>query len=254
MPDAGHLRSHRNVAPPRSVEHSVRPVGPHAEILALQATVGNRAVARAIGRARGRSLQRKVVTKVGTIATQTELMADKQAWSVFLLLEAADQATFQGDVVDVSKNVPLTDYITKAKVSGPPVIKRWLEANLDAIAATPPGMIQIGGQDVTDYGYGNLLRFRWFNVTGPKGPKGSGRNVTIPTLGVNLHRGPKYAGIGSIWCKFGDDMTFDYIQNDLAGIDRDQIRRDLEPHAAADPRIKIKRLANNARLPVAVVI
>jgi hypothetical protein len=250
MPDAGYLRSHRNVAQSRSGERLVRPVGPDAEILALQTTVGNHAVARAIGRARGRSLQRAV----GGITGPQALKADKQAWSVFLLLENAEQQNFQRDVLDVNVNVPLANYIALAKVSGEPVIKTWLEANLDAIAATKPGMIQIGGQDVADYGYGNLLRFRWFSLTGPMGPRGTGAKVPIATLGVNLHRGPKYAGIGAIWCKFGDDMTLGYVQNNLAGINRAQIRHDLEHHAAADPRNEIKGLANNAMLPPAVVI
>jgi hypothetical protein len=249
-PDAGSLRSHSSPAPWRSDERSVGPVEPNAEILALQATVGNHAVARAIGGARGRSLQRAV----GGIATPDALKADKQAWSVFLLLETAHQQNFQKDVVDATKDVPLADYIAFAKVSGTPVVQTWLEANLDAIAATKPGMIQIGGQDVADYGYGNLLRFRWFDVEGPMGPRGKGTKVRIATLGVNLHRGPKYAGIGSVWCKFGDDMTFEYIQNNLAGIDRAQMRRHLQQHATADSRNQIKRLANNANLPPAVAI
>jgi hypothetical protein len=243
--DAGHLRSQRDLGP-----HSARPVEPRADILALQATVGNRAVGRAIGRARGRSLQRKV----GGIATVDELKKDQQAWSVFLLLDEAEQQKFQTDVGDDTKDVPLAGYIAKAKVSGKPVLKTWLEANLDAIAATKPDMIQIGGQDVTDYGYGNLLRFRWFKVLGPVGPRGKGAKVRIATLGVNLHRGPRYSGIGGIWCKFGDDMTIDFVHNDLAGINRAQIRQDMQQQAAADPRQNIRRLADNNNLPVAVVI
>jgi hypothetical protein len=250
MPDAGHLQSHRNGAPSRSSERLVQPVGPQAEILALQTTVGNQAVARAIGRAPGRSLQRAV----GGITTPEELKANKQAWSVFLLLTSVEQANFQNDVLDGRKNVPLADYIAKAEVSGKPVIKTWLEANLDAIASTNAGMIQIGGQDVADYGYGNLLRFRWFARTGPVGPRGAGAKVPIATLGLNLHRGPVYAGIGSIWCKFGNDMTFEYVQNNLAGINRVQIRSDLEAQAAANPRAEIRGRANNAALPPAIVI
>jgi hypothetical protein len=191
---------------------------------------------------------------VGGISTAEALKADRQAWSVFLLLEDAEQRNFQRDVSDVNKNVPLADYIAKATVSGTPVIKAWLESQLDAIAGTQPGMMQIGGQDVTDYGYGNLLRFRWFSVQGPMGPRGKGAKVTIATVGVNLHRGPVYSGIGSIWCKFGEDMTFEYVQNNLAGINRPQMRLDLEQHATADPRNQIRRLANNANLPPAVVI
>jgi len=227
--------------------HETTPDGPTAEeapaaarAAQLQQTLGNRALSRAIG---ARVLQRTV----SGIANLEQLKADAQAWNTFLLLDRATQGQFQDDVGDTTKDVSLVGhYVPLAKVSGAPVLRDWYGANIATIAATAPGSIEIGLQDDSEeeYDFPNLLRFRWFGVTGPVGPRGSGARVKIAVLGLNLHRGPKYSGLGHGWGKIGDDLAFEFSQN-IITTSKSAIVTLLEQHAAGSHKAGVRQLANN---------
>ncbi|HWC85117.1 MAG TPA: hypothetical protein VG388_01170 [Solirubrobacteraceae bacterium] len=191
---------------------------------------------------RGALLQRTV----SGISTVTGLKQDAQAWNTFLLLTQADQRQFQDDVGDVSRDVPLADYIAKARISGEPVLRAWYGANIGAIATGAVGRIDVGGQNPAKYGgYNKLLRFRWFGVVGPVGPRGSGAKVQIAVLGLNLHRGPRYPGLGHAWCKIGDELVFEFA-HDVITTNKATIVASLEGHAAASADADVSTKANNA--------
>lgn len=216
---------------------------PSSELLDLQATAGNAAVSRLLRQPVGRALVQRSVSGISTLE---QLKADREAWNTFLLLTDAEQQNFQRDAGDAAVNVSLVNhYMPLARASGGPVLQAWFAANIAAVAATAPDMMGVGLQDEADYGYGNLLRFRWFQVPGPVGPRGRGARIRIGTVGINLHRGPRYSGLGHAWFKFGEDLSFEFAPNLIPG-NRAAIVQALELHAAGSPNNAVSFKANNA--------
>lgn len=216
---------------------------PWEKLLHLQATAGNAAVSWLLREPAGRRL---VQRSVSGISTKDQLKANAQAWNTFLLLSAQEQGNFQRDVEDPNVDVSLVNhYIPLARASGDPVLRAWYGANIGAVAATAPGMMGTGLQGVADYGYNTLLRFRWFQVLGPVGPRGTGNRVGIAVLGLNLHRGPVYSGLGHGWRKIGDDLSFEFAPNVIAGSQAAVVQA-LEQHAAASPDNAVRVRVNNA--------
>jgi len=115
-------------------------------------------------------------------------------------------------------------------------MENWFAANMASVAATPPGRIDIAFQDPAHYVTPNLLRYRWFNVPGPNG-------TMIQVLGINLHRGPVYAGLGHAWCKINNALTYEIDCNAVLGLGAPAVVTRLENHAAASANPNIVALA-----------
>ena len=192
---------------------------------------------------------------VAGISSPEALKANKQAWGTFVLCDVNARSEFQADVLDPLQNRPLSHYIAKAKVSGLPVIRDWYANNAATLVAPAPGRIDIAHQNPAKYGgWGELLRFRWFGPVGPFGPTGKGARIPIAVLGINLHRGPRYAGLGHAWVKIGNDLVFELEHNVITG-DKSAIVAALEAHASGDADANVRTMADNSNCvpPVTVV-
>lgn len=215
------------------------------EILHLQRTIGNQAIQRLLRLSP--HAEPTIQRRVGGLGTLQELKASPDAWNIFLLLSPQDRDDFQRDAMDDKIDVPLGVYKKKAKTFGQKTIEDWLAANIATVASSAPSMLTTGLQDVDDYGYDKLLRFRWFQVVGPAAVGGKAK-TTINTVGINLHRGPEYAGLGTAWCKMGpnkDSLTFEIKLATLLGGGAAALVTQLEKHAAAHTDVSIKNMADN---------
>lgn len=126
---------------------------------------------------------------------------------------------------------------------------QWLGNALRNVTRVPPNMITIGQQKMEEYGFKHLLRFRWFGVNGP-----SEKPVT---LAMNLHRGPKYAGMGHAWAFYkinphDEEPVWKIEENPKTLLSQQEclaLIRQLERYATAwtgKDAEAIRRYANNA--------
>jgi hypothetical protein len=208
-----------------------------ASVQAPQRRAGDRGRARVPPAKASRAVRSTIQRNVNGFTTMQQVAHDDETWGVYSLLTNAERTQFRASLPGA--NDDFAYYRQQAQIN----INAWFVANIANVAANAPGMIQVGLQNVGQYGYPNLLRFRWFGVAGPNG-------TTINTVGINLHRGPQYAGLGSAWCKMSNALTFELNPAQLlGGVARGALVTQLENYAAAGPTAQIRTMANNANCP-----
>lgn len=209
----------------------VTPSGPRVrgrDVLELQRFGGNQATLRFLA-AEPDTAQRTIVG----YSTMREVADDDRLWLLYTLLDGPARTAFRTKLASYDDHA-----FAEIRADALPFVQAWFDANAAAIFGPAPGRIDVALQNVANYGYPNMPRFRWFGTAGPHG-------IQFATVGINLHRGPVYSNLGHAWIKIDDWISWELQTGALPAATRGV----LEAHALGHANANVRGLADNDNLP-----